>query len=159
MNENIIVIRSIPLQRFNQFIMFLHSEDPLKKYHIMAQKNIADSIKLRVNMQLHLIEPGVMRFSKCLNEFTFFKYGCVIIPVHQFDIENYFNIILFAAGNISRKYRIYFSDFTFIEYSFISFFILIITITAARISGHFCAFIYFSVYYIVQKLKNRNVKI
>jgi hypothetical protein len=132
-NKKKLILRTIPLSKFQCFIKEISLQQDLENCDILIQKDCIDSIEFPdIKVNFILIEPGPFNFFKGLKYFSFLKYDKIIVPVNNYDLEHYSNLLFFILPILSKEYLIFYPDLSFEKYSYLS--VLFITIVIEIIS-------------------------
>ena len=144
-----LVIRTIPVTRFNQFIIYLSSEFDLSEIDIMIQDNAVSLVEKKNAASMIVIKSGKMNLFKGITNFSIFKYKYVIIPVNSNNLIDNSNLFLFLVPLVSKKYYLYFPDFSYREMSYFSLLKLAVLFFIIDFFSYALALIY----YPIQKLR------
>lgn len=120
--EKILILRTIPLANFKLFIEHIDQEMNIKNADIFVQEDLKGKIDLELKgekINYKYIKPGKFNFIKGIKLSSFFKYDKIILPVNNYDLEDYSNLLFFLLPIISKSYFIYYPDLTFEKYSYL----------------------------------------
>jgi hypothetical protein len=134
--NNILILRTIPIDKFGLFISKFYKINKKNKnnYSILVQtgskKNIIKTLENRNDIDLNNftfieINAKKMNFWKGLSYFSFFKYDKIIVPINSFELEDYSNIFFFILPIFSKKYYFYYPDFSYTYFNYFRFLIQI----------------------------------